>query len=132
MILGRGDLKIEMILGGKGPILGSQSQPALRDQPQTPPGGVTGNKDLIKDSQGLGVPIGSGPSFILDLDPDLVLFDLLNEQENGFQDVHRFEPADHAGQVIFLGHGFIGRGADHGGYMTGIDKALDIQIPRVQ
>ena len=76
MILGRGDLKIEMIFGGKSPILRSQSQPAIRDKSQTAPGGVTRDKNLIKHGQGLEIPFGRGPAFILNLNPGLILFNL--------------------------------------------------------
>ncbi len=48
MVLGRGNLQIKNVLGGKPAIGGFQGQTAFRDGAQAPPDGRTGLEDLIQ------------------------------------------------------------------------------------
>jgi hypothetical protein len=49
MVLSRRDLKIKNIFRSKSPELGPQGQAALGNHPQTPPDGIAGLEDPVKD-----------------------------------------------------------------------------------
>ena len=111
----------------------AQFQGRLRNKAQAAPFEIRAQfHGLTDDFERFAIAFPRHHALVLIFDFATPSAELLQQHQDRFQDVERFESRDYHGPLECVGDELIGAAADHGGDVTGAKEPIEPQVGRIQ